>query len=420
MFKKNLITYGSSAIIQKAISMFLFYLIISNLTIKEYGFYALKDIFKLGLTFIFTFGILDLAIPRFFMEENNKKEIFSHSIFIMLFYLFILIIIYLIYSILNIQIEYVIPISLIMISFIFEKFNDMSIRIFVFKDYAILNSIISNLIIIMNLVFFLILSKILNPLISILSAELISSFIIFLYLLWKFKEYIGVKFNRIKELISYSFPLLFNKFFKLINNSIDKLVLQLFFGLEVVGIYAFIQRIAMMFYSISNIFITSWSSISLNVYLKKNKENIDKIFRLILLLLLLLSIIFSIFSSLIASIFDKQHLYIEYYKYIPLYFTIILLTISYQIFGVFAIYDKNTKYILKIGAISSIINFIFSFTLCYTYGLVGVIIATILGTFIYTYMINKRSLSLIKENLYKYLYFYYVIIILNLGVYFVL
>lgn len=424
MFKKNLLIYFSGESIKKVFSLYLLYLIIANLTIEEFGLYAFKDVFKLVLTFMFTLGILDLAIPRFFMDSDyDKKEIFSHALPIFVFYIILFCMIIFIFK--TMKLSYVnsiffIPIGIVAISFIFEKFNDMCLRIYVFENKSKDHVMINNLIIIGTIVFFVILMNFFTPLTSLVLSELIVSFIFTVFFMLMFKEYIGFKVSKFKELILYAYPLLFNKFFKLINNSTDKIVIQFLIDLEAVGIYAFIQRISLMFYSISQVFITSWSSTSLNYFLGKSNENLKSISKLLLLLLLLLSLLFSIFSFQIASIFDKNDIYVDYYQYIPLYFTVILLNISYQFFGVFAVYNKDTKYILKIGLVSSLINIVLSVLLCYLFGFVGVIVATIIGTFIYTYFVDKKSLSLIKVNLNKYLYLYYFIVLLNLGVYFVL
>lgn len=244
---------------------------------------------------------------------------------------------------------------------------------------------------------------------QVIALTLISLILIYFTKLYKkiFISYFNVKI--IKEMLSYSLPLIPNAVIWWIIGLSDRFFLKYYFGFSEVGLYSLANKFPMVLTIIFNIFYSSFQISALEEY-KSEEYNkfFNNIFEIINFILLscTIAIIFIIKPLIEVLISDN---YGEVWKFVPLLLIANLFSSYAAILGVNYLALKNSKGVLKSSAIAMITNVILNIVLIPKYSIYGASVATILSYVVLFFIRKKDSKKLINLEVdYK---FYFVNII---------
>lgn len=255
------------------------------------------------------------------------------------------------------------------------------------KLYSISNFILGALTIVLNILFivtFKMQAK--GLLIANIIANFLTSFVV-LYRL-KFHKYLSKKnFSRKKlaEMISYSFPLVFNNLSWLIISFSDRLMLTWMVGTDENGIYSVANRFPNIIYTFYGFFSTAWKESSARIIKEKNKlEYYNAIYKDMKCFLKAITIGLIAVMPFAFSIFIKSN-YNAAYIYIPILSIGIYYTNMSNFYGGIFTAFKDTKimgYTTVLGAVINIgINFVFM-KLLPNYGTLIATLSTLVSTLV--------------------------------------
>jgi len=250
---------------------------------------------------------------------------------------------------------------------------------------------------------------------SMLIEKVIFSFILTIPILIKTKLYFSLFLA--KEIIHYTFPLIFSNILRVFINESDKYFINYFFSPIETGLYSISQKISTSVHIlITSPFLQSYTPRRFEIMKEDNaKETYAMVLNYYLFIIGTFGLLISMFSPEIIMLMTTK----EYYSaklYIP------LLILSMMIFGmkyhfqIGILIHKKTKYLLYINFFTGAINLILNFVLISKYGLWGAIIAiniSYLITTVMNYMVSQK-LYKINFNLKKIFKLFLLIIIIYL------
>jgi len=214
---------------------------------------------------------------------------------------------------------------------------------------------------------------------GILAGRLIGSVIGFYFSKNYFK--FVFKYNRLKELLKFSLPLVPSSVGVFISIYVDRLAIKQLLSLDDVGIYGVGYRVS----SVVGLAVIGFSSALGPLIYKYYKRDdtaftISRIFRLFMLIALSLFLILSIFSKEILIIFTTPAYY-SARSVIPLLTLSIMLSSMYIFIPGLAI-AKKTKKIAIIHITVAVLNGILNFTLIPFLGIQGAALATLISALV--------------------------------------
>ena len=220
--------------------------------------------------------------------------------------------------------------------------------------------------------------------ISVFLAKIIAASIcIFLSYLFT-KEYYGFIFDlgKLKNLLSFSIPLVFSTLVVYAMQYIDRVMINSFLSIESVGLYGMAFRFASVTTMLTIGIQTALTPLIYREY--KNKETPIAIARLFHYFLLAGSVFIAFlffFSNKIILLVANEN-YIESSSVIPwLAMSILFSGVIKFVPGIFI--AKKTKYILFINIFSLIVNIALNYFLIKSLGLLGAAYSTAISSFIY-------------------------------------
>lgn len=231
---------------------------------------------------------------------------------------------------------------------------------------------------------------------QIIALTLISLILIYFTKLYKkiFISYFNIK--TIKEMLSYSLPLIPNAVIWWIIGLSDRFFLKYYFGFSEVGLYSLANKFPMVLTIIFNIFYSSFQISALEEYKSKGYNKFfNNIFEIINFILILCTVaIIFIIKPLIEILISDN--YGEVWKFVPLLLIANLFSSYAAILGVNYLALKNSKGVLKSSAIAMIINVVLNIILIPKYNIYGASIATILSYVVLFFIRKKDSKKLIN------------------------
>lgn len=381
---KNLVLFTLSKFIPKTISFFLVPFYTTFLSTYEYG---ISDLVNTTVSFaipILTLNIRD-AVLRYTLEKNsNKNDIFS-------IFSFIIFLDFLILSLFTI------------IEFNFNIFNINPLYLIAFDMMLLVHSLYDNLtsfckgiekvnIIVMasitNSIFTLVFNILLIAILKYgikgyFIANTIGYFfaIVMYFIFAKLYKHFNFKLNisKLKEMVKYSFPMIFSAIAWWINYSSDKYIITWMLGVSVSGVYAAASKLPSILTTFQNIFMEAWSISAIKEFDKNDEDGfIGNMFTIILFLLSVVCSILIIFNMLISKIMFNGEFYSAWKFVPPLLLSVLVDALALFIGNLFyAVKDTKSRAIVTI--IGAVINTIFNFILIYYFGAYGAAIATLLG-----------------------------------------
>ena len=219
---------------------------------------------------------------------------------------------------------------------------------------------------------------------SILVASSMANIICSIYILISTKtyKYIKLKFKnkeKIKEMLSYSLPLIPNALSWWIVNASDRTIISIMINTTTNGIYTVSCKFSNLLNSIFSVFSMSWQeTASIHIDDKDRDEFFSKIIYNIYNLFVSVSVlIIMVVSFGFEFIIGKD--YIEAYNYIPILLLANTFSVLIGLYGGIYIAKKMTKRVTTTTICSAILNLIINLSLIHWLGLYAACISTLMS-----------------------------------------
>ena len=207
--------------------------------------------------------------------------------------------------------------------------------------------------------------------------NIISSFVAIFYAKKSYRFTFCV--NKIKEMVSYSLPLVFSSIGVFIAVYIDRIAIRDLLGLDELGIYGIAYSFAAVAFFVIAGFQKSLTPLVFKYYKEKNtSSDISRIFDIF--------VIFALFVISGTILFDKELVFLftteAYYSSASL-IPILTMTVFFSNMYIFApgiAIAKKTKLIIMITTSSAILNIILNYTLIPIFGLISAAYATLISS----------------------------------------
>ncbi|MFV0577715.1 MAG: lipopolysaccharide biosynthesis protein [Fusobacterium ulcerans] len=394
-------------------------IIVRMISPEYFGLFSIFMIFYNTFSLVFSFG-LEHFFMRYFFEVGKDKYLLTKIILKLILILDSIFIvgIYII-KILNIRIFesfFKLDNKLLLLFFIgaiivvINKFSITYIRLQkkakIYSKLVILGQFLN--IIFIFAFYFLLKEKQYVLILSIIVSNFFVTLISIILELNFWKSVLNIKNYplkiSLKEMISYSYPMLIASLINIGYQSIDKLMLKKYNLFIEIGIYSMSMKVANLLNIIQQSFNALWLPEALEYY--KNNEfskikYVNKIFTFAVTEIVGLIILFAPILKYVLS--EEYENVIEIF---PFLMFIPVIGILSEIIGVGIIFSKNSKYqtLSSLGAL--FLNIILNIFLIPEYHLLGAIIATIvsyLGYYFLKYFYSKKVFLIefdIKKNIY--------------------
>ncbi|MGZ5491462.1 MAG: lipopolysaccharide biosynthesis protein, partial [Nitrososphaeraceae archaeon] len=438
---KDIAKYLPSTII-KGIAGFASIIIITRLfPPDDYGIYSLVWA-TVNILILLIGGWLSMSIIRFYpkFEKDDNLNYFKSNIIVLAFISILIIgtLFYICILIIKIWITEKIYILMLIGSFLFMLFTLFEILL---HFLSIKREVVWYSIFFIGRTVFGLVAGVLLVIFFKLGIEglfwgIIISLVIALPLLWR-KSVGIVKFNNtkisklfVKEISSYSFPLVISSLAMWILSISDRYILQIFRGAHEVGIYSASYNISeqplMLFISL---FFLASGPISINIWEKNGIEEsrnfASNTTRLFLIICIPLSVVLSVLSKPIITLMTGTE-YIDGYKIVPFVVSGTFFMGLQQRFQVAFMFYKKTKFIMYMIIGSGLLNLILNFLLIPKYGYMAAAITTLVSylvLFLLTYVFSckfftwifpfKSLIKVVLSSIIMGLAIYFIFIFLN-------
>ena len=376
----------------------------SLLTTEEYG---VIDIYTSLAMIIVPFLTLqvEMGLFRYFIlskEENDKTEIISSSYFIVIVIQFIISIIYWITAIIihleSKELLYGYYISQALYVVLLQTCRAKGSNF----DYGLASFICSALTVVLNVLFIRVFHmKVEGILISAIIAQLVSSiYMIIRTKLLNYMKLVGIKVRKIKELITYSVPLVINQIASWTINYSDHLIIFNVWGKGDNGIYSIATKFSNILNTFFGVYNVAWTeSVVRSMDDKDDNKYISQVFELtfniyILLIIGILTILPFCFDILVKGEFK------EAYQQIPFLLIAMLFSGMAATLGSIYIAYNKTKEVSATTVLASICNIIVHFILLRKFKLYAASISTLVS-FVMLYVYRTIALKKFFELKYN-------------------
>lgn len=188
--------------------------------------------------------------------------------------------------------------------------------------------------------------------------------------------------SSVKEMLSYSAPLLPNSIMWYLVDGVNRPIMEKFLGLSAIGLYAVAQRFSGVLYSLLNILTLAWGNSVLDEY---GKEGFDKFYNNYLKLLATIlfsgAIVLCLLSKILVTTFTSAEYY-SAYKYFPvLLIGVVFSGLSGTVGCVFSAVKKS-KYFFYSSVCGGVSSLLFLLILTPLYGLMGTVSSVAISFFI--------------------------------------
>lgn len=399
-FFKNSFIYTIGTVLTRGIGILLVPIYTRYLTPAEYG---VIDLFII-LTSIISLTIaleIHQAVVRFYQETENEKMKIQYVSTAFLFTIFV----YVIYLCISINFSNTFTIWLLddikyKSVFLLATLATFTSGLFYFTSGQLKWQIMPKQSVLVSIINVIIVSSIAVYLIVIKNMKVESIFIgqivgnsvgivLSLYYTKKSYQFVFV-YEKFKELIHFSYPLVFSSVAIFIALFIDRIAIKYFLGFEELGIYGLAYRFAAV---TSLVMIGFQSSLSPLIYKhykeKETPENIVKLFEVFWLFVILVTAGSILFSKELIVLMSTKDFYTAS-PIIPLLVMAVFFTNMYIFIPGLSI-AKKTKIIATISILGAILNTGLNFLLIPLFGIEGAGFATLTSAVIIFVLRVKMS-----------------------------
>lgn len=222
-----------------------------------------------------------------------------------------------------------------------------------------------------------------------------------------------IDMNLLKEMLSYSIPMIPNSLSWWISNSSDKYITTFFCGVAVTGVYSVSQRIPSLFSTISTIFMGAWQISAIEDFgseksrkFYSNIYNQYSVFNIIVVSGLILG------CRILAKILFSNDFYIGW-KYVPILLFAYLFFALSSFLGTIYTSAKKTKMLFLSTMIAAVINIVLNIILIPIFEAQGAAVATFFSYFLVwlVRLIDTRKIIKLDINIKNDMMSYLLIII---------
>lgn len=394
---KNTIIIAIGKLSTQVISFLLLPLYTHQLSTSEYGTYDFLVTLSVFLLPIITL-LMEESMFRFLIDADkkaDKKKIITQTIlYTIIGSILFTIIAFIVVSVIHYELG-ILFIVFVLSNILIGLSNALSRGLGEIKLYSLSNFILGAFTIVLNIIFIVFIKA---GVTGLLFANIISNTLTALYIFKKL--HLGNFINRksydpslLKEMISYSIPLVPNNLSWIIINLSDRIIVTSFLGADSNGIYSIANRFPNILYTCYGFFSTAWKESSARIL--KDGENIAKHYNsiykdlkkfLFAIVICLIAIMPFAFPILISSSFNES------YAYIPL---LIISTyycnISNFYGGIFTAF-KNTKIMGNTTIFAAVLNIIINISLIQFIGIYAAVLSTFLSNII-IYFYRQKALK---------------------------
>ena len=387
---RSVAIYGIGNIGTLVINFFLVPLYTFYLSTDELGYF---DIVAATLIVIvpFAFGHIELAIIRWIIADkdpSNIKSVVSNSFVVFISGLLIFTLAYFVTSLL-ISWDLVFFVFLYLVSNLFYIVAKQVIRAVYSSMHYVGTEVVYTLIVFLFVIFYIGDLK----LEAVFLAYTLASFVLLIYMLF-LKIYNSIDFKvieakKIKELLSYSSPLIPNTFSLWLNNTSNKYLILFLIGLGANGIYAIAYKFAYVVQILNKIFYFSFQDKMYSIYGKPGFESYfsDTFNKYTSMLFTVLYVIIVTQKIVLPWIIDDA--FLEAMDYIPLLGSGVLFMSLGSIVGIIYQCAKRNLNASKTSFVSALIIVGLGLALIPYFGLYGASWAFTIGNlclFLYRYL----------------------------------
>lgn len=368
----NSILFAIGNLGSKLISFLMLPLYTYTLSKSEFG---LTDLFITSISLllpIFSLSVYD-AVLRFGMDDKyHEIHILSNGFFITLMGATVTIIFLPILYLFDISYLCYFYVSLVvqMFQMLLAQYAKATNRINIF---ALNGIILSFLTATFNILFLVVLKKgVSGFFLSIILANIISNFWLSIKLrIWlklKLKE---ININTIKEMLSFSLPLIPNSIAIWISNVANRYFILFFWGSALNGIFAVANKIPTLLSVMNSIFFQSWQISVIEEYENNDRDDFTaSVFSMYFKFLIISTSVLLVFLKPMMKFIVSNNFYIAW-KFVP----ILLLSVIYSslsgFLGTNYIAAKKTKHLFITTIIGATTNIFFNIILIPKFGLYG-------------------------------------------------
>lgn len=384
---KNVILFALNSFIPKLLAFFLIPLYTSCLTTEEYGVSELITTTVTLLIPIFSLDICDAAMKFALDRTKDKNAIFSSSFRINGIGIFLVSTITLILSAFGIIKINIIYILFFIIAYIFNSLHNLFLlfckgieKVNSIVISSIINSIVTISLNILLLLFFDL--GITGYLIANSVGMIISVFFMFVHA--KLYKYFTRRQSKelTRNMIKYSFPLIFNVIGWWINNASDRYIVAWMLGTGVSGLYSISYKIPSILTTFQTVFSQAWSISAIKEFDKEDSDSfIGNTYQIIFYSMVFICSMILIINIPLAKMLYSKDFFVAWEYVPPLLVSVVVNCMSSFLGGIYSA-TENTKIISVSAVIGAIFNIVFNFILIYLFGPYGAAISTLIGYFI--------------------------------------
>ena len=402
---KHTFIYSLGNLSTKIIGLILLPLYTARLSLLNYGQFAILEVTSMFLVLVCGLRIVS-SMLRWCSEEADERK---RKIIIFISWTTLIITVLLLNFILmplrkNLSFlyfrsyDYLDYFTIILVSVSFEILNTIPMNLFRLNGKSIhyVFAFSGKLLLILFLnIYFLTVMEI--GVLGIFLSQLIGNFILFLITIPIVIKNIVPKFDfsLFREMIKYSFPLIFSAISVQLLTIGDRFIIKYFLDYTQVGIYSLAYKIA----GVVNVFIIQSFALSFLPIAYKMFNSPDaklfyrKIFKYFSMILIFSALGISFFSREILYIFARNQEFWIAYKLVPiLVLTFVFKGIQY-VFSLGFHYVKKTKYHAFIVMLGVILNFSLNFLLIPIWQIWGAALATLISAVFITVLFYIFSLK---------------------------
>lgn len=188
--------------------------------------------------------------------------------------------------------------------------------------------------------------------------------------------------NLKKRMLKYSIPMLPNSIAWWVNNSVDKYMVEFFYGASTMALLSVAYRIPSILTTVISIFVSAWRLSSVDKFgSEENKiffRNIYKLFNLILSLTTIVCLIFT--KELAGFLFQED--FFEAWTIVPFLLVAYIFQGESTFLGSVFTADKKTNVLFVSTIIGSFVNVVLNYFLIPAYSNDGAAFATLCGYFV--------------------------------------
>lgn len=212
-----------------------------------------------------------------------------------------------------------------------------------------------------------------------------------------FLSYSSVSVSAMKEMLTYSIPMIPNATLWWILGTSNRLFLEYYHSTDIVGIFAVSNRFPSIITMVFNTFFLSWQISVLEEFEKPGFCTFyNRIMRMCFVLLLLVAFILSLSSYWLIRLFADEA-YLDAWRYIPFLGLAAVFSSFSTLMGTMFMATKHTHYFLTTSLWGSLLCFGMNFLLIPLYGIMGATVSLLIAHFVILY------LRIIKSDKYVYL-----------------